>query len=139
MAEHATGEPQQHGNYRNLEAWSAGLELAEAIFAATRGLRPEDEFTLGVQIRRAALSIPSNIAEGYCRRSSAARLNHLLIASGSHGELETQLELAFRTGLIDSPQHVRLAHLASQAGKLLTGLIHANQRRLANERKPRTG
>ena len=57
MAERATGDPVNHGNYRNLEAWVVSMDLAAAIFGATRVLRPEDEFTLGVQLRRAALSV----------------------------------------------------------------------------------
>jgi len=83
-------------SYRELVVWQKAMSLAEAAYAVA-GLLPDSErFGLSSQIRRAAISVPSNIAEGHERRSRAEYRRFIAIACGSLAELETQLELANR-------------------------------------------
>ncbi len=105
--------------HRDLDAWQRGMTLAEACYRATAGFPPSEVYGLTSQIRRAAVSIPANVAEGYCRRSTRAYANHVAIALGSHGELETLLELSTRLGFLGS---IELVPLCAQVGKLLSGL-----------------
>src|SRR5258706_15486177 len=82
--------------YRDLEVWQVGMTLVEKIYAATKSLPPDERFGLTSELRRAAVSIPSNVAEGSCRRTTPAFVNHVSIALGSHAEIETCVEVAFR-------------------------------------------
>jgi four helix bundle protein len=110
-------------DYRNLKAWAVGMELAEAIYRTTEGFPAAERFGLVGQMRRASVSVPSNIAEGWGRRSRAEYVHHLSMARGSLLELETQLELARRLGLVDDADRTRLAALTGTTGRLLTALI----------------
>src|SRR4051812_24090611 len=82
--------------YRELKVWQAGMDLVEVVYAVTRTFPRDELFGLTAQARRAAISVPLNIAEGACRRTTGAFLNHVSIALGSHAELETCLEIAMR-------------------------------------------
>jgi four helix bundle protein len=75
--------------YRDLEAWQFGMTLVERCYAETKGFPVDERYGLTAQLRRAAISIPSNVAEGACRRTTNAYINHVSIALGSHAELET--------------------------------------------------
>jgi len=83
-------------SYRDLEVWRLGLDLVEIIYRSTAEFPKSEIFGLAAQMRRAAVSIPSNIAEGQARTSSKEFLHFLSIALGSVAELTTQLELANR-------------------------------------------
>jgi four helix bundle protein len=107
-------------SYRDLVTWQRAMQLAEASYRIASSLPTEDRFGLAQQIRRAAVSIPSNIAEGHNGRTRQVFLNHLAIALGSQAELETELELALRLGNADVTQ---AQALAAEVGKLLHGLI----------------
>jgi four helix bundle protein len=86
--------------FRDLEVWQRAMDLVDLVYAATKSM-PREEFDLRKQIRRAAVSIPSNIAEGYRRKKKRpAYQNHVSIALGSQGELETQVEIAKRNSFI---------------------------------------
>lgn len=74
-------------------------------------------------MRRAAVSIPSNIGEGARRKRKRPNINHLEIALGSQGEMEVQLELSLRLGMCDIETHRRLAMRAARVGRMLNGLI----------------
>ena len=96
------------------------MQLAEASYRIAASLPVDDRFGLAQQIRRSAVSIPSNIAEGHNGRTRQVFLNHLAIALGSQAELETELELASRLW------QANISHaqdLATEVGKLLHGLI----------------
>jgi four helix bundle protein len=82
--------------YKDLETWQAGMALVIDCYAMTKSFPRDERFGLTAQLRRAAVSIPSNVAEGACRHSDRVYLNHVAIALGSHAELETCLEIAFR-------------------------------------------
>jgi four helix bundle protein len=83
-------------SFRDLDVWRQGLELAELIYKCPAGFPRSEVFGLGSQMRRAAVSIPSNIAEGRARNTSREFLHFLSISRGSLAELETQIELAIR-------------------------------------------
>ena len=89
-------------SYRDLDVWRLGMDLAEAVYQCTSSFPKHELFGLTAQMRRAAVSIPSNIAEGRARSSTKELLHFLAIARGSLAELETQFELALRLGYADS-------------------------------------
>ena len=88
--------------HRDLEVWTKSIELGVAIYQLTRSFPAEERFGLASQLRRASVSVPSNIAEGAGRGSRGEFLRFIAIARGSLAELQTQLEIARRCGLCDS-------------------------------------
>jgi four helix bundle protein len=108
-------------SFRDLEVWQRGMALAEVVYAVTR-LLPREEFDLRRQMRRASVSIPSNVAEGWRRRSRRAYQNHVSIALGSQAELDTELELAVRTKLLPSESIENANALVIRVGQMLTRL-----------------
>ena len=85
-------------SYRDLEIWKRSMELVKEIYLATKLLPKEELFELSIQIRRAAVSVPSNIAEGCGRTGQREFLHHLSIAHGSLLEMETQIQIAEMLG-----------------------------------------
>jgi four helix bundle protein len=85
-------------SYRDLEAWQLAMDTVDLTYDLLRRFPAEERFELAGQMRRSSASVPSNIAEGHSRRSLRAYLNHLGIALGSLGELDTELEIAERRG-----------------------------------------
>ncbi|MGH9969111.1 MAG: four helix bundle protein [Pyrinomonadaceae bacterium] len=83
-------------SFRELRVWQAAMDLVEKVYRLTRRFPKEETYGLVGQIQRAAVSIPSNIAEGHTREHLKEYLHHLSIAQGSLAELETQLEIATR-------------------------------------------
>ncbi len=110
-------------SYRDLEVWRRAMKLAELCYEATRHFPRQETYGLVSQVRRAAVSIPSNIAEGHSRRSRQAFLNHLSISLGSQSELETQIELSRRLHLIAEEQARTILQEAEEVGRMLHGLI----------------
>jgi four helix bundle protein len=109
--------------FRDLIAWQRGMVLAEAVYAATATFPDSERFGLTSQMRRAAVSIPSNIAEGHARQKRADYLKYLRTARGSLAELSTQRELAERLGLArPDPQ---LAELVNEEARILQALIRS--------------
>ena len=101
------------------------MDLVDLVFQATRGL-PAQEFDQRRQMRDAARSIPANVAEGWRRKKRrAAYQNHISIAMGSQGELETDLEITFRQGWLDRAKWRDLVTLASRVGTMLNNLHDA--------------
>ncbi len=99
------------------------MVLVEEIYKLTRRFPRDEQFGLSAQIRRASVSIPSNIGEGKRRRKDRVLLHHLDIALGSQGEVEVQLEIGMRVGIVSRPDYERLAPLVEEIGKMLHGLI----------------
>ena len=83
-------------SFRDLRVWQLAMELVEVVYRLTRSFPKSEIYGLASQIQRAAVSVPSNIAEGHTRESTKEYLNHLSIAQASLAELETQLEIAVR-------------------------------------------
>lgn len=88
--------------HRDLDVWQRGMDMVTAIYQLTSSWPDSERYGLTIQLRRAAVSVPSNIAEGSARSSSADFSRFLDIAKGSLAEVETQLEIAKRIGLIDN-------------------------------------
>lgn len=106
--------------HENLEAWKCSMQLVKAVYEMTTDFPSEERYGLVQQMRRAAVSIPSNIAEGAGRNGIKEFLNFIGISRGSLAEIETQLQLAVMLGFT-SQDHPAF-ELANSAGKLLTGL-----------------
>jgi four helix bundle protein len=81
-------------SYRDLRVWHVGMDLVESIYRISTGFPNREVYGLTSQMRRAAVSIPSNIAEGHTKRSTKDDVRHVLIAQGSLAELQTQIEIA---------------------------------------------
>src|SRR3977135_3293825 len=105
--------------YRDLEAWKQAMNLVEQGDRTTTSLPASELYGLTSQLRRAAVSIPSNVAEGHCRRSTKAYANHVSIALGSHGELTTCIDLCGRLGFIKQGEAARLLTSSNSVGRLL--------------------
>ena len=109
-------------SYRELNAWQKSYALALAVYQATRTFPRAEVFGLTSQLRRASVSIPANIAEGYCRHGRGDYLRFLSIAQGSVGELDTLLSLAHDLSYLDDVTLNQLAGSLTEVSKLLTGL-----------------
>ena len=115
--------------YRDLVVWQKAYDLSLAVYRATRGFPNDEVYGLRSQLRRAAISIPSNIAEGYGRRTTAEYVRSLNIAYGSRCELETQLSIAADLGYISRTVATRLEQQAAEVERMLTALRRALARR----------
>jgi four helix bundle protein len=109
-------------NYRDLIAWQKAMQFTVDVYNATRAYPPEERYGLRCQMRAAAVSVPTNIAEGQGRRSVGAFTNHLSIAHGSIRELETQTLLSGMLGYLKPEGVERLIGCASEVGRLVTAL-----------------
>lgn len=112
-------------DHRNLKAFQIADELAVAIYSITKNFPKEELFGLTSQMRRAAVSVPSNIVEGSSRDSQADFLRFLDIALGSAQELNYQLSLAKRFGYIPEDQVDSICDLSQRAVQVLYGLIRS--------------
>lgn len=108
-------------SYRDLRVWQDAVALVECVYRVTAVFPAEERYELRAQLRRAAVSVPPNIAEGHSRQSTREYLRHLSIARGSLAELETQTEIAVRLGYV-KPEAAR--SLLQQA-ESLTRQFHA--------------
>ena len=108
--------------YKDLIAWQKGLELAEMVYKVTEKFPKEEIYGLISQMRRSAVSIPSNVAEGQLRNSMKEFKQFISIALGSSGELDTQLELARRLGYISEQFHQEIVRAINEEMKILHGL-----------------
>jgi len=111
-------------SYRDLEVWQAGMALAVTSFRVTKVFPPDERSGLVSQIRRAAASIPANIAEGHAR-SPATYRHHVSIALGSQAELETLIELACRLGYVRKETFSTALAETTRVGQMLHGLARA--------------
>jgi four helix bundle protein len=111
-------------NFEEIEAWQKARELSRAIYACSGEGAFSRDFGLRDQIRRAVVSIMSNIAEGFERGGSAEFTQFLSIAKGSTGEVEAQLYVAFDQGYIDKDQFDSLKTLTVSTKKLIAGFMN---------------
>ena len=112
-------------SYRDLIAWQKGMRLVNAVYRITASWPSEERFGLTSQVRRAAVSIPANVAEGQGRLGRAELKHHLSIAHGSLCELETLLTVAGDNDMLDPETHDRLAQQAEEVGRVLRGLLRS--------------
>jgi four helix bundle protein len=109
-------------SYRDLQVWQAGMDLVETVYRLTQAFPQREIYALCNQMQRAAVSIPSNIAEGHARDSTKEFLPHLSIALGSLAELETQVIVAKRLTYIQQPEADATLRKATELGRMLRGL-----------------
>jgi four helix bundle protein len=122
--------------YRELDAWRHGVDLVVHCYRVTASFPASERYGLVSQMRRAALSIPVNVAEGHCRGTTRAFLNHVSIALGSQGELETCIEVGARLGFLSEPDRNALAAACSRVGRILSGLRDGLVARLDRSANP---
>jgi four helix bundle protein len=108
--------------HHKLEAWNQAVELVTDVYRKTDSFPKEERYGLTSQIRRAAVSIPANIAEGAARFSSKEFARFLSNAQGSASELETELLIAHRLGYLDETNFSQLIYQLERIGRLITGL-----------------
>ena len=108
--------------HRDFLVWQKAMELVVMCYEVSRGFPSAEQFGLTSQLRRAAVSIPANIAEGHGRKTTNAFLNHLSIANGSLMELETHLTIAERLGYVTSAGVEPALRLSAEVGRMLNGL-----------------
>lgn len=123
-----SGERRIH-DYRDLIVWREGVALAKLTYELSRKLPREEVFALTSQMRRAAISVPANIAEGFGRETTPAFINHLRIAQGSLKELETLGIVAQEVGHLASSDSGRLQDATARIGKMLRAYIRSLQNR----------
>ena len=111
-------------SFRDLLVWQKGMDLAVIVYTFTERLPRAEQFGLTSQIRRAAVSIPSNVAEGKAVGGQSYP-RHVKIALGSEAELQTQLELAKRLKMLDKLQADELIAHTSEVGRMLTALLNS--------------
>ena len=111
----------QSDAFRSLEVWQLSMKLVEAIYLLS-GRLPNTEFDLRRQLRRASISIPANVAEGWRRKARRAYRNHVGIALGSSAELETQIELAIRLKFVSQQDAIASVEMLNRVGQMLTRL-----------------
>jgi four helix bundle protein len=115
--------PRLERPHESLECWKEAVNLVVLTYEATEGLPAAERYGLTSQMRRAAVSVPANIAEGVARRSDAERRQFILIARGSLGELETHLVIVERLGYLQSSVTEPLFLLTGKIGAMLNGLL----------------
>jgi four helix bundle protein len=116
-------------SYRDLEVWQKAMDLVTKVYEITKFFPESERFGLTTQLRRAAVSIPSNIAEGQGRRTTNEFLSFLSIARGSLMEVQTQVEIAARLSFVTTEFAVTIEEQSATIGRLLNGLIRSlNQR-----------
>lgn len=116
------GDKGKSRGYRDLIAWQKGMEICELIYRITKGFPKEEMYGLTSQMRRAAVSIPSNLAEGQLRNSKNEFRQFVSISLGSCGELDTQMELAHRFGYVPNKDIDSLCELVNEEMRILHGL-----------------
>ena len=107
-------------SFRELEVWKRSMELTDRIYDLVGNLPKEERFALGDQLRRAVVSIPSNIAEGFGRDTHKDFAHFLAQARGSLYEVDTQVEIAIRRGFVEKDQ--KMFDLMNEISKMLASL-----------------
>ena len=116
--------------HKDLRVWRQSIEMVTSIYLITQSFPKEEMFGLVSQMRRASVSVPSNIAEGYARGTDKEKLHFLRISSGSMSEVETQLMLGLNLGYIDQEKYNELSETVTSVWKQLNSLISSIKKRL---------
>ncbi len=125
-------------SYRDLLVWQKGMTLAKQVFSFTQSLPVDERFGLVAQLRRAAVSIPSNIAEGQVRHGKREFVQFLSHSEGSLAELDTQLALAIELGYLQEPSVHQSVALMGELQRMLSTLRGKIEVRLATNHQPLT-
>lgn len=116
-------------SFRDLRVWQAGMDLVEDVYRLTKSFPIDEKFGLVSQMRRAAVSVPSNIAEGNVREGTKEYLRHISIAQASLAELQTQMEIAQRLNYISRQETAICLQNATALAKQLYALRNAIARK----------
>jgi four helix bundle protein len=116
--------------YRDLIAWQKAMDFVVRIYEITVQFPRDELYGLTCQLRRAAVSIPSNIAEGHGRQSTREFVHFLSVAYGSLNEAQTQVMLAQRLGFLQADQCARVLQLSYEVARLINGLSQSLTRKL---------
>lgn len=111
------------GGYKNLKVWGLAIVFVTEIYLVTKKYPEDEKFGLVTQMRRAAVSIPSNIAEGQCRATKKDFLNFLRIAYASGAEVETQLIISRNLTYIDAAEYEKIHAMLEEVSRMLAGLM----------------
>jgi four helix bundle protein len=111
--------------HKKLNVWQVSMKLATEIYRITKAFPPDERFGLVQQMRRASVSIPSNIAEGAARQGKKEFRNFLSVAQGSLSELDTQLELSVLLGFLEEKEYEEVSNSMIMIDKMLTSLIRS--------------
>lgn len=109
--------------YKGLIVWQKAMDLVEETYRIAKGLPREELYALSDQMRRAAISIPSNIAEGHVRKTKKEYANFLSVARGSNAELQTQFQICIRLGYATEERIEKAIQLTEEIGKMLQAII----------------
>ena len=112
------------GTYKDLTVWQKSMLLARRIYEITARFPSDEKFGLVSQMRRCAVSIPSNIAEGYGREGEREHSHFLFVSLGSSNELETQMILSHDFRYVDEENYQEIMNLNSEVNKMLSSLIY---------------
>jgi len=121
-------------SYKDLLVWQKAMDLTSLVYRVTAELPPDERFGLISQARRAAVSVPANLAEGHRRSSTKDYLRFVSISAGSLAELETLIELATRLYSIRSTSLEELVSSADEVGRMIRGLQQGLEVRLSSPR-----
>jgi len=108
--------------HKKLKLWQMAMDLVVKVYAVTKLFPRDEEFGLKAQLRRAIVSVPSNVAEGLTRSSKKDKLHFLNIAQSSLSEADAQAEISLRLGYLDQFQYNEIEHEMSEVQKYLSGL-----------------
>lgn len=111
--------------HKNLVTWQKAVELVTEIYRMTEGFPKKEEFGIIAQMRRAAISVPSNIAEGLTRKTKKDKLHFLNIAQASLSEIDTQIEISLRLGYVSQQVYEHAEVNLTEVEKLLSGLARS--------------
>ncbi|MEJ7849391.1 MAG: four helix bundle protein [Pyrinomonadaceae bacterium] len=125
-------------SYRQLIAWQKAMELVKLIYDSTGKIPREELYGLTLQIRKAAVSVPSNIAGGQGRNSTKQFLHHLSIAYGSLLETETHTLIAEMQSYITADETILLLDKSAEVGRVINGLKNSLERKLSTDHRPLT-
>jgi len=115
-------------NYKSLDVWKVSMQLVKEIYGLSKSFPKEELYALTSQIKRAAVSVPANIAEGLGRQYKKDTLQFLHISRGSLYEVETLLNVALMTGMINEEDFNKIGLLVEKVLQVLNGFINYNQK-----------
>ncbi len=119
-------------SHRDLIVWQRAIDLVTAVYRVSQSFPASEQYGLTSQVRRAAVSVPSNIAEGYGRGTSQDYLRFLRMARGSLFEIDTQLLIAMNLGILSESRYEELDAHMTEVGRVLAGLIKSIEARITN-------
>lgn len=123
-------------SYKDLDAWKLSIRVTRFVYRASEKFPPDERFGLTSQIRRAAVSVPSNIAEGWGRGTTSDYARFLRMARGSLYEVETQCVVARELGFMSDEVFQSMDEVITECSKVLFGLLRSVERKITGGSNP---